>query len=121
VFDNAEDGMGASLAYAMEQIPDWDAVMVCLGDMPFISTASYTALLAAADTDTIVVPIVDSKAANPCVFGRRFFGELKQLQGDKGGRSIINRHPDSVRNLAMTDPGLLRDIDTPADLANSNS
>jgi molybdenum cofactor cytidylyltransferase len=121
VFDDADQGMGASLAFAMTQIPDWDAVMVCLGDMPFISPASYIALMAAAESDSIIVPIVDSQAANPCVFGRRFFAELKQLQGDKGGRRIVNRHPEAVIELAMTDSGLLRDIDTPADLAGSDS
>ncbi len=118
VFDNADQGMGASLAFALTQIPNWGAAMICLGDMPFIDAASYSALLDAADETRIIVPTVDSNIANPCVFGKRFFDELKQLQGDKGGRSVINRHPDALVRLQLTDPGLLQDIDTPADLTN---
>ena len=121
VFDHVDLGMGASLAYAMTQIPDWDAVMICLGDMPFIPSSCYRALLDAADEQRIIVPVIDSKFANPCVFGKRFFRELKQLEGDKGGRSVINRHPDAVTQIKMTDPSLLQDIDTPADLAAQHS
>ncbi|MFT4863151.1 MAG: molybdenum cofactor cytidylyltransferase [Pseudohongiellaceae bacterium] len=121
IFDNADQGMGASLAFAMSQIPNWNAAMICLGDMPFISAASYSALLGAADETHIIVPTIDSHIANPCVFGRRFFDELKKLQGDKGGRSVIDRHPDALVRLQMTDLGLLQDIDTPADLANLQS
>jgi molybdenum cofactor cytidylyltransferase len=121
VCDNADQGMGASLAYGMTQIPDWEAVMICLGDMPFMSGDSYQKLLAAADADRIIVPTLGSQTANPCVFGQRFYSELKLLQGDSGGRSIIKRHPDSVIALPMTDQGLLQDIDTPADLAARHS
>lgn len=117
VFELADEGMGASLAFAMSQIPDWDGVMVCLGDMPFIQATSYKALLEAARNDRIIVPIVADHMANPCVFGNHFFDELKQLQGDKGGRSIIKKHPESIVKLSMTDQGLIQDIDTPADLA----
>ncbi len=116
VFENAQQGMGASLAFGMSRIPDWEAVMICLGDMPFISAASYKKLLAAAETDRIIVPTLSSQIANPCIFGKHFYSELKQLQGDSGGRNIIKRHPSSVIAVPMTDHGLLRDVDTPADL-----
>ena len=40
-FEHAEQGMGATLAFAAQQIGDWDGCLVCLGDMPFIETSTY--------------------------------------------------------------------------------
>ncbi len=120
IFEDADKGMGASLAFGMSKLPDWDSVMVCLADMPFISTASYQTLLNAARIDRIIVPVVNNTVANPCVFGNRFFDSLSRLEGDKGGRGIINRNPEAVIQLAMDDAGLLQDIDTEDDLLIAN-
>lgn len=117
VFDNAQDGMGATLAFAIRNTTSWDSALICLADMPFISTATYKSIAAASDAESIVVPICEGKKANPVSFGCSFFSELRNLSGDTGGRDLLNRHPDSIRNLEITEHAVLDDIDTPADLA----
>ena len=47
IFDQAERGMGATLAYGIALVEDWDSCLVCLADMPFIQPATYRTLAAA--------------------------------------------------------------------------
>ena len=121
VFDNAQDGMGATLAFAVKNISAWDSALICLADMPFISTVTYKDIAAASDAKSIVVPICEGKKANPVSFGRNFFSELKNLSGDTGGREVLQRHPNSIRNLRVSEHAVLDDIDTPADLVRLQS
>jgi molybdenum cofactor cytidylyltransferase len=116
-FDQAERGMGASLAFAAKHIAHWSGCVVCLADMPFIQSATYRQIAEQVRQDRIVIPYYDSTAGNPVAFGCRFFSELITLQGDTGGRQLIRSQPESVLQLALTDPGILQDIDTPEELA----
>lgn len=116
-FEHADRGMGASLAFGIRNIRDWDAAMICLADMPAVQTQSYELLAAHAHPDRIVVPELQGRRANPVVFGSTFFEELAKLDGDCGGREIIERHKECVKVVQLSDKGLLQDIDTPSDLA----
>lgn len=119
LFDDAERGMGASLAHGVQTLMaqrSWRAVLVCLADMPYITTATYAQLAQAADADHIVVPEYAGRPGNPVAFGRRFFQDLSTLTGDQGGRPVLRAHPDAVRRVAVSDAAILRDIDTPEDL-----
>jgi molybdenum cofactor cytidylyltransferase len=50
------------------------------------------------------------------VFGCKHFESLAGLQGDSGGKSLLARHPQDLMPIKVTDPAVLMDIDTPADL-----
>jgi molybdenum cofactor cytidylyltransferase len=50
-------------------------------------------------------------------FGARFLPELGALDGDRGARDLLLQHPAAVQELPVDDPGILRDVDRPADLA----
>ncbi|MFT6092857.1 MAG: molybdenum cofactor cytidylyltransferase [Pseudohongiellaceae bacterium] len=121
IFDNAQDGMGATLAFAIKNTSSWDSALICLADMPFISTATYKDIAAASDAKSIVIPIYEGKKANPVSFGSHFFSELQNLSGDTGGRELLKRHPDSIRSLRVSEHAVLDDIDTPADLVRLQS
>ena len=119
VFDDAEKGMGATLAFAMRQILEkqlWDGCLVCLADMPFIKPATYQQVYRCLKPDNIVVPCFAGRAGNPAGFGARYFSTLTGLTGDSGGRRIVQQHADAVVNLDVNDPAILQDIDTPDDL-----
>lgn len=117
IFDQAEKGMGATLAYGIGLMPEWDATLVCLADMPFIDSATYAQLAAELDQNAIVMPSYQGRAGNPVGFGRDYYGELALLSGDSGGRPVVQRHLDALRRLDVGDPAILYDIDTPDDLA----
>lgn len=121
VFDDAELGMGASLAYGIRQLIlpgsiHWDGCLICLADMPFIRPESYTLIAESIKKDQIVVPYFQGKAGNPAAFGRDYFDRLSSLQGDHGGRMVVRENPASVYTLELDDPAILHDIDTPEDL-----
>jgi len=109
-------GMGQTLSFGISQIRDWDACLVCLGDMPFIRTSTYQQLLAVLQADNIVIPEYQGKTGNPVGFGKYFFEELLHLSGDTGGREIIQAYPQQVLRISVSDGAILEDIDTRADL-----
>lgn len=116
IFDHAEKGMGATLAYGVSLIQDRESCLICLADMPFISPDSYRAVAGALRSDNIVLPFHAGQAANPVGFGKQFFPELMALTGDSGGRPVVQGHPDAVQRIEIEDAGLLADIDTPEEL-----
>ena len=108
--------MGATLAFAAANLPDWDAALVCLADMPFISGDTYAAVAAKAAPDRIVVPEYRGRPGNPVAFGSRFFPALTRLGGDGGARPLLRQNPEAVLPLPLDDRGILLDVDTPDDL-----
>jgi molybdenum cofactor cytidylyltransferase len=111
-FEHADQGMGATLAFAAQQIRDWDGCVVCLGDMPFIETSTYSLIAELVTVDSIVTPTFDSKLGNPVAFGKNLYTDLEALTGDSGGRRLTSMYPQAVRELRVSDPGILQDIDT---------
>lgn len=123
VFPDAEQGMGATLAYGVRKAAElhWDGCLVCLADMPFIRPDTYRAVRQALREDNIVVPSYRDREGNPAGFGRFFFPQLSSLHGDRGGRAVLQRNRQTVVALPVDDPAILYDIDTPDDLARYDS
>ncbi len=117
VFDGAEQGMGASLAFGVSRLPAWDGCLVCLADMPHIGPETYLRLASRLGPRNIVIPRHNGRRGNPAGFGRDFFPELARLQNDRGGQAIIERHQGRVEPVEIDDPAILTDIDTPQDLS----
>jgi molybdenum cofactor cytidylyltransferase len=115
-YDRAEEGMGASLAYGISLVSEWQACLVCLADMPFIEVATYRQLAESLQQDNIVIPFHGEQAGNPVGFGRKFYSDLSRLKGDAGGRAVVKANPEAVISINTEDAAILYDIDTPADL-----
>lgn len=114
---DAAQGMGASLAWAVRQAADADAWVVALADMPWIQPRTIGLVAAALDRpDALVVPCHQGRRGHPVGFGRAYRQPLLDLGGDAGARSILAGHAAQVRELDCPDPGILADIDRPADL-----
>ncbi|MCR3868713.1 nucleotidyltransferase family protein, partial [Pseudomonas aeruginosa] len=45
-----------------------------------------------------------------------FWDALAQLDGDQGARRVLQAHRPAWREVPCDDPGVLRDVDTPAAL-----
>jgi molybdenum cofactor cytidylyltransferase len=114
--DRAGEGMGATLAQGAAAMPDWDAVVVVLADMPWVQSATLLTLVSKVTGDSIAVPVFQGRRGNPVAFGRAYFPELACCQGDEGARSLVRSHAQRVVNVSVDDPGILRDVDRPADL-----
>jgi molybdenum cofactor cytidylyltransferase len=115
--DEADSGMAASLVTAIAaSLPQADAWLVALGDMPYVAPSTLRALRAALEEGAdIAAPVYQGRRGNPVAFGARHLPDLLALTGEHGARSLLQSAP--VVEVAVFDPGILRDIDTPDDLA----
>lgn len=117
----ADSGMAASLVHALRySLSDArhapEAWLVALGDMPHVAPSTLAALRdALAAGAPIVAPVHAGRRGNPVGFGRDHLDALLALQGDQGARRLLQACP--VREVAVQDPGIFLDIDTPADLS----
>jgi molybdenum cofactor cytidylyltransferase len=115
--DDSHLGMARSLVCGIEASRNADGWIIALGDMPFLQPRTIRSVAAGvAQSGRIVIPAYLGQRGHPVGFGRRYLSELQKLSGDEGARSVIGRHPNDVEVLESDDAGILRDIDTRADL-----
>lgn len=115
---DAAEGMGASLACAVRAAPDADAWLVALADMPFIRPTSIAAVRDALTRGApLVAPFFRARRGHPVGISRRFRSELEALKGDEGARELLVAHAAELVKIPVGDPGVVRDIDRPSDLA----
>ncbi len=114
-------GMASSLRAGIAAVPaDRDGALVCLADMPRLTAPVLDALIEAFHPEegrAIVVPVHRGRRGHPVLFARTFFPEIMALEGDVGARSVLAAHPEAVVEVAVEDPAVLLDIDTPEALA----
>jgi len=117
VCENADEGMGVSLACAVRASAEASGWIVALADMPFIQPSTITAI---ADPVTrgaaVAAPVYRGQRGHPVCFSRSLRDELLSLKGDEGARRIFQRHGRPQNLVEVDDPGVLRDIDVQEDL-----
>ena len=112
-----ETGLSHSLALGARKAMqcEAEAMLVCLGDMPFVTTAHLDRLIAAfgsAEGHACITSQNDQIRMPPAIFPKSHFPDLLALTGDQGARPLLR-----AAIGVPTEPGLLADIDTPGDLA----
>ncbi len=117
--DRAPEGMGGTLAQAVAAAPAGAAgYVIALADMPFIDPASIRAVAdAIAGGATLAAPAYRGTRGHPVGLAASYRDELLALEGDAGARAIVKRDAARLTLIEVDDPGVLRDIDTPGDLA----
>ncbi len=108
-------GMSTSIKTGLDSIDNQaKAVMIALGDQPYIDSLTINNLIKAFFTHNkgITIPVYQGRRGHPVIFVKKYIGELLKLKGDIGGREIITRHPDDVLEVAVNCEGILIDIDT---------
>ncbi|MCY2963904.1 MAG: NTP transferase domain-containing protein, partial [Planctomycetota bacterium] len=63
----------------------------------------------------ILVPEFEGKRGHPVFFRWTLAAEVARLRADQGLNALVRCHADDVVALPVTDPGILVDLDTPAD------
>lgn len=118
VCPNAAEGMGASLACAVRAAGRADGYLVALGDMPFVRPSSISAVRdALAGGAAFAAPFWRARRGHPVGIAGQFYDELLALRGDEGAKALLAAKPRRLLKIPVGDPGVIRDIDTPSDLA----
>lgn len=117
LFEEAHLGMGATIAKGVLSSQTAHAWLIALADMPWVEVGSIKKLAASLKQGhDLVAPVFNGRRGHPVGFGSSYRQELSQLSGDIGAKSIVERDSDSLILIPCGDPGVLLDIDTPADL-----
>ena len=116
-----ERGMGSSVAIGFAALAGAGAgehaALLWPVDCARVAAPTVAAVMAAASSDRIVVPTWQGRGGHPAAFGRAVWGELAAAGAlPEGARSILHRDPARVTRLPVDDPGVLADVDVPADL-----
>jgi molybdenum cofactor cytidylyltransferase len=118
VCENAAEGMGASLACAARAAGRADGYLVALADMPFVRRTSIAAVRdAIAGGAALAAPYFRARRGHPVGISGEFFDELLAAKGDEGARRVLAENEHRLVKIPVGDPGVVRDIDTPDDLA----
>jgi molybdenum cofactor cytidylyltransferase len=115
------EGMGSSIAAGMRALTAHDAVLLAACDMPGITVAHLSALLAgsAEGTRRVASSYPDERDDGslvrgiPAVFPRADWPSLATLRGDRGARDLLRS--DATLTVFVRDGTL--DLDTPDDVA----
>ena len=114
------DGQVTSVRAGLEAVDD-DAVgiMMCLSDQPLLNATDYDVLIDAfLDQPTrVVVPFLSGKRGNPVVLPAALRHDILSGGMNVGCRSFIDRHPDLVLPVEVSNPAYRADFDTPEALA----
>ena len=110
-----ERGLSQSLSRAIAEaaLGPEVAALICLADMPFVSTGHLRELLARFDPSTAPVVATTNGTATmpPALFARALFEKLQGGGGNRGGKALL---ADATLVHAHADE--LLDIDRPGDL-----
>lgn len=111
-----EQGMASSIGVGVRSAhPSAQGYLIALGDMPMVQPRTIQQVcqvFAQRPGRSIVVPRYQGRRGHPVLFGCAFNQNLQNLRGDSGARRILVHHSLAVREVAVEDPGIHRDIDS---------
>lgn len=109
----AGEGMAASVRLGVETSAAVDAWAFFAADQPFLSgkTISDFVMQYAQSGCGIGCAVSGCRRGSPAIFSHVYKDELLALQGDKGGRAILEKYKDDLWSFTMPE-GELCDIDT---------
>ncbi len=117
VNDAFDRGIGSSIAHAVKALPaQASAILVLLADQPLVRAQHLQAIVAgwSGNENEIVASSYDGTRGPPVLFPRGCFSDLAALDGDRGGRHLLDDERFSVTTIACEAAAL--DVDVPNDL-----
>jgi len=112
---HADEGQSAAVKLGVKfSHPDSDGFMFLVGDQPYLNSSTINKLIETfnRENDTIVVPVYSNTRGNPVIFPSTLKEDLLRLEGDCGGRKIIESMRDRVKLVSIEESIEGTDIDT---------
>lgn len=114
--DNAVKGISESIKLGVMEAMKTNGYMFFTADQPFLDIDIIKKLVYkfTENLDCIIVPQFEGRRGNPVIFPYNLKEDFLKLQGDVGGKAIINKYFNKVKLVEINDGTKLFDIDTNA-------
>ncbi|SHH86363.1 nucleotidyltransferase family protein [Clostridium grantii] len=117
---NPELGISNSIKLALNHTKEADAYMFFVCDQPFISYETIYEMIEVytKGNKNIVCASFHGKMGNPVIFSSKYYKDLIDLKGDRGGKIIVNNNLEDTLCYEVKNFKELIDVDTAEDLEN---
>ena len=111
-----EHGMLSSILIGLQEIESsCGGFFLCSIDYPLVLPTTFQKLLLAhqSNPDRIIKPVFNNQPGHPVVIPKNLFQALHNAPLDQGARFVIRQWAHLTLNIAVDDPGILININTP--------
>jgi molybdenum cofactor cytidylyltransferase len=110
------EGMLTSVLAGVGALSDaCEGFFLFLGDQPLAAPAVAAELAREYQPGAILVPADGGRRGHPVLFSLAYRREIGELDNAVGLRQLLWRHPEAVREVAVAEPAIHIDLDTPED------
>ena len=108
-----DEGISSSLKIGLGVNREMDACLFTVADQPWLRWETVFGLVDVFLRDGKGIACVehDGKTGNPCVFSKKYYGELMELSGDVGGKRVVVAHRGDVAVMKVEDGREMVDVD----------
>jgi molybdenum cofactor cytidylyltransferase len=110
------DSLKLGIVTAQSCFPQMSGMVIALADMPYLQVTTIERVAQRLTQANIVQPMYQGQPGHPVGFGPDLIPELLLVEGDQGARAVLRTHQAEILRFECQDAGILKDIDTPADL-----
>ena len=117
--DYQKGGMLSSIKVGLRRLQngEGEAVMLAPADLPSLTAETLRSLLdhrrrSGAD---LIVPSFEMRRGHPVMIGRGLWQSVLNLAEGETLRDFLRRHAQQIEYVVVQDPGVIQDVDTPAD------
>lgn len=114
-------GQASSVCCGLNHLPKHTTdMMVFLADMPLLTSETIDLLLLSHISlenrwSRMTAPIIHNQRRNPVIWGKSFFQEISEIEGDVGAKNLFDLYPEALNSVPFTDERLFLDADTAQD------
>ena len=108
-----DEGISSSLKIGLGVNREMDACLFTVADQPWLRWETVFGLVDVFLREGKGIACVehDGKTGNPCVFSKKYYGELMELSGDVGGKRVVVAHRGDVAVMKVEDGREMVDVD----------
>lgn len=108
-----EEGIASSLKIGLKANLQADACLFAVSDQPWMKrdTVEQLIRLYRSSGKGMACVSFQGKTGNPCIFSGKYYEELLALDGDKGGKRVMDAHREDAAFLSVENEQELTDID----------
>ena len=113
---NFESGMASSIKAGLNHLSkNTEAFIICLGDMPKVSSNIYNQLIKSRNKKEIIVPTYKNQQGNPVLFNNSMKEKIMDIKGDAGAKKILELNKDKILNLEINDHSIVKGFNSQKD------